>query len=303
MRSSLVSLACALLCVPASAASYTLVDQWQVDFGRGQEGVAYRTAACPDGTFYLADDSGRVAIIDAGGKVTSRQLRQEYAGALMLACDAESNLYIAHQHQIAVMRGGSMTRQLSTELAISSFVPGADGSVYVCGTSRNNNLPLHRIDRDGRIVKSFGALSPMSYRVPAAGELLWQQDKNRLLFMPLGRGLEIHAFDPDGAYLGVYGKRASRFIWPVRWDDPLGPAGAAARLAGGEIVIQRDVDLERLPPVRTLEIYDSGLRHLGAVSDSRTLAGAAGEDGLYFVNLGSRSLQVLKVRLVKRLSL
>jgi hypothetical protein len=299
MRSFLLLLSCAAACF---SATYTLADQWQVDFGRGQEQVVYRAAACPDGTFYLSDDSGRVATIDADGKVISRQLRSEFAGARMLACDAESNLYIAHQRQIAVMRAGSLIHRIATEVAISSFTPGPDGSVYVRGVRFGGDQPLHRIDRDGRVVKSFGASGPMSY-LQSAGELLWQPDKNRLLFIPYGRSLEIHMFDAEGGYLGFYGKRTSRFIWPLRWDDPLGRAVAGARLAGGEIVIQRDGTFERGQP-RTIQIYDSELGFVGSVgSDMKLLAGAAGEDGLYLVNLSSRRLQIFKVRLVKRLSL
>ncbi len=68
---------CALVYAPLASADdfYNLVDRWQVNFGRGQDHATYRTTVCPDGTFYLADNFGRVAVIDAQGNVTSRQLR------------------------------------------------------------------------------------------------------------------------------------------------------------------------------------------------------------------------------------
>src|SRR5215467_735964 len=113
-----VSFSFSTLCVlfataPAFAADpFTLAGEWNVDFGRGQERVHYLTAACPDGTFYLADDTGRVAVIDSGGKVASRQLRREFAFARALTCDAESHLYIAHQKQVVVMQGATMIHRL-----------------------------------------------------------------------------------------------------------------------------------------------------------------------------------------------
>src|SRR5262249_32081161 len=149
---------CALLYAPLSAAadSYTLIDRWQVNFGRGQDRATYRTAVCPDGTFYLSDNFGRVAVIDAKGKVTSRQIRKEFGGGPALACDAESRLFIASPREIVIMRAGVMVSRMQTDVFITALAPAANGSIYASGTRRNNTLPLHLIDKEGRAVNSFG---------------------------------------------------------------------------------------------------------------------------------------------------
>ena len=303
---------CALLYVslPAAAESYTLVDKWQVNFGRGQDHATYRTAACPDGTFYLSDNFGRVAVIDAGGKVTSRQIRREFVTARALACDAASSLYIADARNIWVMRGGAIVSRRQTEVLMTALAPASNDSIYVCGSRRVNRLPLHLIDGQGRVVKSFGIESGMSLsRIYPnfEGQLLWQDDLKRLLYIPRWKDFEVQAYGPDGQSIGVFGAPRPRIL-PVRVSDAepaLGQVVSMARLPGGGIAIQREVDdWGRGLPSRMLEVYDSRLRRLGvALSDVRMLAGSAADGDLYLTTLSPRGLQVFKVGLVKRLSL
>lgn len=301
---------CALLYVLPSAAadSYTLIDRWQVNFGRGQDHATYRTAVCPDGTFYLSDNYGRVAVIDANGKVTSRQIRREFPAARALACDAESRLYIAEPWKIVIMRSGVMVSRMNTDISITALAPASNGSIYACGSRRTSTLPLHLIDKEGRVVKSFGIESrvPFNRMYPSSeGKILWQEDLGRLLYIP--RDFEIQAYGPDGRSIGVFGASRPRIL-PVRVSDgepALAQAVGVARLPEGAIAIQRVVaEWNWGPPSRVLEIYDSSLRRSGmAVSDTRTLAGAAADGDLYFTTLSPRGLQVFKVGLVKRLSL
>jgi hypothetical protein len=303
---------CALLSIPPCAAddSYTLIDRWQVNFGRGQDHATYRTTVCPDGTFYLSDSFGRVAVIDAKGKVTSRRIRREFVTARTLACDAGSSLYIADPRNIWVMRAGVVVSRRQVEVMMTAVAPASNDSIYVCGSRRTNRLPLHLIDGEGRVVKSFGIESGIPFNRNYSnfeGQLLWQDDLKRLLYIPMWRDFEIQAYGRDGRSMGVFGAQGPRIL-PVRVSDgepPLGQVVGVARLPGGEIAIQRAVaDWGRGLPSRMLEIYDSKLRRLGvALSDARTLAGSAADGDLYFTMLSPRGLQVFKVGLVKRLSL
>jgi hypothetical protein len=313
MRLSLFTF-CALLSMPLTAAdtAYTLVDRWQVNFGRGQDRATYHTAVCPDGTFYLSDSYGRVAVIDAKGKVTSRQIRREFVSAAALACDAGSRLYIANSREILIMRKGTMVSRMPAEVQITALTIAADGSIYAAGSTTASTLPLHIIDSKGKLVKSFGMdrKAPFNRVYPRlGGSMVWQEALNRVLYMPGWHGFEIQAYKADGTSIGVFGAQSSHIL-PVRVSDAgepaLGQAVAAAALPNSEIAIQREVAQWnwRGGPSRMLEIYDSKLGRAGvAMSDVRTLAGAAADGDLYFTTLSPRGLQVFKVGLIKRLSL
>jgi hypothetical protein len=302
MRSSLLwlSLVCVAGALPCySAEPYSLVAQWQIDFGRGQEQATYRTAVCPDGTVYLSDNFGRVAVINDSGKVISRQLRREFVGANALACDASSRLYVATR-EIVVMRNNVMVSRAPTDVRISALAPAGDGTLYACGTSTGSRQPLHRIAADGTVLKSFGDDQPGAYRLDTDGLLLWQPDRKHVLFIPRWLSFEIQAYDPAGRYLGAYGPRSS-FIRPVdiRPDPLLGDATGAGRLAGGEILVQRALTDWRQQPA--LLVYDSVLHRLGYVTtDMHRLIGAAGDSGVYFADVSPKNLQVFKMTLVRR---
>jgi hypothetical protein len=303
---------CVLLCVPLCAATdyYTLTDTWQVNFGRGQERAQYRTAACPDGTFYLSDNFGRVAVIDANGKVTSRQLRREFVNARALACDAASRLYVVSPREIVIMRAGAMVSRMQMDVAIASLAIASNGSIYACGTLRSSSLPLHLIDSQGRVVKSFGIAPtvPFNRAYPRFdGQVLWQEESDRVLYIPKWRDFEIQAYGGDGHAIGIFGAQGAHIL-PVRVSDgepALGQAVGVAPFPGGGIAVQREVaDWGRGRTSRMLEIYDSKFQRTGlAASDARTLAGSAADGDLYFTTLSPRGLQVFRVGLIKRLSL
>jgi hypothetical protein len=313
MRRSML-IFCALLSLPLRAAetAYTLVERWQVNFGRGQDHATYKTAVCPDGTFYLADSFGRVAAIDAKGKVLSRKVIREFMGATALACNAESLLYVANPKSIFVMRGEIRVSVVPTDVWLTALALASDGSMYAGGSTRPETLPLHHLDRDGRIVKSFGIeRSDRFNRVFPRweGKLVWQEAIGRLLYVPALHGFEIQAYRADGSSIGVFGAQGSNIL-PVRVSDAaepaLGQSTGVAALPHNELAVQREVAQWnwRTGPSRMLEIYDANLRRLGAAeSDARGLAGSAPDGDLYFTTLSPRGLQVFKVGLIKRLSL
>jgi hypothetical protein len=296
----------------ASETAYTLVERWQVNFGRGQEHATYKTAVCPDGTFYLADSFGRVAAIDAKGKVLSRKIIPEFMGASALACNAESLLYVGNPKSIFVMRGQTRVSTVHTEVWLSGLALAADGSMYVSGSTRPESLPLHHLDRDGHIVKSFGiGRSERFNRVFPRwqGQLVWQDAIGRLLYIPALHGFEIQAYRSDGSSIGVFGAQGASIL-PVRVSDAaepaLGQSTGVAALPNNELAVQRQVAQWnwRAGPSRMLEIYDAKLHRLGmAGSDARTLSGSAPDGDLYFTTLSPRGLQVFRVGLIKRLSL
>jgi hypothetical protein len=305
---------CALLSISYSAvaadASYTLVNRWQVHFGRGEERATYRTAVCPDGTFYLADSYGRVAVVDATGKVTSRRIRREFLSNGALACDAESRLYIANMREILVLGNGTTVSRMPARVDATAIAPTARGLIYAAGSARANALPLHLIDSQGAVVNSFGIHRGGQFNrmyPRSAGYLLWQEGLGRLLYIPRWHDFEIQAYKADGSSIGIFGAQGAQIL-PVRIADAgepaLGLVAGAALLPNQEIAIQREVAEWRWGRSRVLEIYDSNLRRLGtALSDARDLAGAAADGDLYFTTLSPRGLQVFKMGLVKRLSL
>ena len=305
---------CALLSLPLSAAdaAYSLVERWQVNFGRGQERATYLTAGCPDGTFYLADSYGRVAVIDAKGKVRSRQIRPEYASASALACDADSRLFIANSREIVIIKKGTIVSRMPVTVNITAMAPAAGGSIYAAGRARANTLPLHLIDSEGAVVKSFGIQSadPFNRFYPRSNSsLVWQETLGRLLYIPKTEGFAIQAYRADGESIGVFGKQAPHIL-PVRVaensEPALGQAVGAAALPHNQIAIQREVTQWswRGFASRVLEIYDARLRRIGvAPSDVRNLAGSTPDGDLFFATISPRGLQVFKVGLIKRLSL
>ena len=248
MRGSML-IFCALLSLPLSAAetAYTLVERWQVNFGRGQDQATYKTAVCPDGTFYLADSFGRVAAIDAKGKVLSRKVIREFMGAAALACDSESRLLVANPENIFVMRGETRVSSVKPEVWITSLALTSDGSMYVSGSTRPESLPLHHIDRDGRIVKSFGIEKSGRFNrgFPRwEGQLVWQEAVGRLLYIPARHGFEIQAYRADGSSIGVFGAQGANIL-PVRVSDAaepaLGESTGVAALPRNELAVQREV--------------------------------------------------------------
>jgi hypothetical protein len=303
-----------LLVAPLFAAetAYTLVDRWQVNLGQGDEHASYHTAVCPDGTFYLADSFGRVAVIDARGKVMSRRVIREFATARSLVCLAESRVYVADPRNIFVMRGEVRVSRVQPDVFIAAIAPASDGTVYAAGSRRTGTLPLHWIDKEGALVKSFGIeLGGQFNRMYPweAGLLLWQEQIGRLLYIPRWRDFEIQAYRADGSAIGVFGAQGAHIL-PVRvadgGDPALGFAIGVAALPQNEIAIQREVTQWnwRGRSSRMLEIYDSGLHRIGTTeSDRRNLAGSSAEGDLYFTSLNPRGLQVFKVGLIRRLML
>jgi hypothetical protein len=305
---------CALLVAPIFAAetAYTLVDRWHVDFGRGDDRATYHTAVCPDGTFYLSDSLGRVGVIDAKGNVISRKVIREFATARSLVCLAESRVYVADPRNIFVMRGEVRVSRVRPDVFIAAIAPAADGTVYAAGSRRAGTLPLHWIDKEGSVVKSFGIeVGGQFNRMYPQGDgmLLWQEQIGRLLYIPRWRDFEVQAYRADGSSIGVFAAQGAHIL-PVRVSDagdpPLGFAIGVAALPHDEIAVQREVAQWnwRARPSRMLEIYDSRLRRVGmAESDRRNLAGSSAAGDLYFTSLSPRGLQVFKVGLIRRLTL
>lgn len=265
-----------------------LKQEWETTLGPPGDGP-WLIAVCPNGVVYAADARRSVVAVSADGRIMARAGEPALYRARALACDSDGLLYAARTDNLAVLRlaGNKFetVRQARPEANIAAMTIGARGRIYAAGRRPGSRLPLHVLEPDGRVLRSFGE-APRGPLIPAFAPepfLLWQRRPERLLVVS-SAPYEIHAYQPDGSLVDVVRPRRRRYIHPVQFP-PEGDVTGAAVLPRGQIAVQlRTFGPLTGQPDTFLDLLGADLRiFAGGIPALRgALAGASSSGDLYF---------------------
>ena len=301
-------LRCFLLFAAAFTAGAAGLDlEWERGVEVPDPSAAYSAAVCPDGTFYLADGIGGVAVVGGQGALRARRADQpEFRGTRLAACDGAGRLYLSSrapaQGVLTVLELGRpgelrVVNRLDTGVAVRHLAFGRNGLMFAAGTRPGSLLPLHAIGPGGAVLFSFGEPGPAFIlpRQPPDGFVFWLERSGRVLFVPR-HAYELRVYDARGRHLETVPARPPGVIRPAQGAAENEVAGAAALPDGGIAVQASRPDGRGLrTPAWSIDLYGPDLGKPASLpSLPGILAGADADGGLYFITVAAREIAVAK---------
>lgn len=295
---------------------------WKQNLGPNYEGAFFRWAICPDGSSYFTDALGRLARLNANGKVLEdRTGVPELRGTVAVSCDVDSKLRAANWGRLLVLDPTQTpVVQLSVDinhlrLRPSRLAVTREGEWVILG-QRNGREFVYVLDRTGALVRSFAeapVLLPSSLASTSArrGSLLLNDARNEVLYLPMSPP-EMRVYDRDGQLV-----RRSSYLLPdaiIPTQNPISgdisPADEvmyATNLPNDRVVVQMFRVVNRSTPSRvrksSLIILNQGLNpevmfDANAVGITGFLQGSSADGALFFATITpQQGIQLARIKL------
>ncbi len=251
--------------------------------------VRYAAAVCQDGTVFVSDGQGALALLDERGNVAVAARRVRGAiGAQAIACDSAGALLAVCARTSEVVRieafgAGFRERtvsSLSPPILALRAVGGAGGSMFVLGPGGGDGRGLHVVDASGR-VRPVGAATPAGSAAPelAGDELasvLWDAGTGQFLLVTQVP-IQVYRYGEDGGLAAVVSAPSNLFAGYGNLVE------MAAVLPGGLLAFDLE-DTTRAAP-RWMVVTDRklALRGVYGMQGGERLVGADGLGDLFFL--------------------
>ncbi|MDX2150142.1 MAG: hypothetical protein SFV54_05370 [Bryobacteraceae bacterium] len=287
--------------------SFDLV--WQQNLGPRYDDALFRWAVCRDGSSYFTDAKGRLAILNAEGRVLYDSARHsELLSTVAIACDPEGRFSAANERRVMTFAFDGSRVQLVSEIDIrahrvrpSRLLVPPSGEFVLTGF-RDGASYIHVVRRDGSLARSFGE-PPAELNASLAREsarrasIAWDLSGGRLIYIPMSH-FDVRAYALDGQLL----KRCPAALAGFRQPSPdiltgrARPGGEvfyAAALPDGSLAVQAALVTDgpaRKPSQKlTLALLDRELQvPFARVLDASMpgiLQGASADGTLYFMSI------------------